>query len=179
MTTETEATKQAARTAIRKIAGTYDVAFTDILFAQVTAVDMAARTCDVKAITGKADTEMKDVNLQSDKSDGELKVPALNSTVVIAHSNTTDPFVILWSDIDEISWKGGNFGGLTKTQELKSQIDKLNSQLQAVISSLQNWTVVPNDGGSALKAYFAAQIAGKIQGDFSNIENTTIKHGDK
>ncbi len=117
--------------------------------------------------------------LQADSGDGELKVPSDGTTVAMCHSLLVDPFVICGQDYDSIMWKGGNFGGLCKTLELQTQINKLNAQLQAVISSLQNWTVAPTDGGAALKAFFATQILGKAAGDFSNIENQKIIHGDK
>jgi hypothetical protein len=166
---------------IQMIARTYKVDIMDILFGTVKAgsYDSTSRTITVIPITGNSDTEITGVLLQADSGDGELKVPSDGTTVAMCHSLLVDPFVICGQDYDSIMWKGGNFGGLCKTLELQTQINKLNAQLQAVISSLQNWTVAPTDGGAALKAFFATQILGKAAGDFSNIENQKIIHGDK
>lgn len=119
------------------------------------------------------------LNISNASSTAQLKI-VVNGTCVL-HTK---------GDIDLTSFEGdmhllskaiqlldGSLGGLTKTQELKTQLDKLNNQLQAVISSLQNWIPVPNDGGAALKTYFNTQISGKVAGDFSNIENANITHG--
>jgi hypothetical protein len=134
---------------IQMIAKTYKVDIMDILFGTVKAgsYDSTSRTITVIPITGNSDTEITGVLLQADSGDGELKVPSDGTTVAMCHSLLVDPFVICGQDYDSIMWKGGNFGGLCKTLELQTQINKLNAQLQAVISSLQNWTVAPTDGG--------------------------------
>lgn len=174
-----ENTKKAAITAIQKIANTYDADINEIIFAKVISVDETERTCIVSGLTGGATTTVEGVSLTPDRNDGETKVPAIGSTVAVAISNQLDAFIIAWSDLEKINWKGGNFGGLTKTIELKTQLDRLNAQLQAIISSLTNWVPVDGDGGRALKTFFATQIAGKPAGSFTNIENVKIKHGDK
>jgi hypothetical protein len=71
----------------------------------------------------------------------------------------------------------GSFGGLTKTLELKTQIEKSNEVLQIIMQTLTTWTPVSSDGGAALKAAVISALAGKAVGDFSQIENTAITHG--
>lgn len=189
----TSAEKQALRTAIRKVAGTYGLDIVEIISATVVSVDKAGRTCVVEPISGKSDTQIPDVGLMQERNDGEFKIPSIGSTVGVAMSTQVDPYLISWSDLDEwylvigtttidvlagtIKFGDGSYGGLTKTQELQTQINKLNAQLQAVVTTLQTWTPVPNDGGSALKVAFASAIAGKPAGSFSDIENTSITHG--
>lgn len=187
------ATKQAIRTAIKKIAKTDNIDLVEIINCNVVSVDKAARTCVVKPLSGKSDTEIEDVGLMVERNDGELKVPSVDSTVTVAMSTLIDPYLIGWSDLDEwtvtinktvinlkdgsIQFGDGTYGGLTKTQDLETEIDKLNAQLQAVISTLTNWVPVPSDGGAALKTAFALAIALKPAGDFSDIENGEITHG--
>ncbi len=89
---------------------------------------------------------------------------------------------IVISSTGTIQLNDGSYGGLVianGTSGLQNQLNNMNAQLQAVISSLTNWAPTPNDGGAALKTYFSTQIAGKQQADFSSIINADITHGPK
>ncbi len=97
--------------------------------------------------------------------------------VIIAPIDDFEYVVVMFSQLDSIKMLNGSYGGLTKTQELKTQLDKTNAVLQAVVDSLKNWTVVANDGGAALKAFFNIQLGIKVVGDYSQIENDKITHG--
>lgn len=189
----TQSQKQEARTAIQKIARTYGLDIVEIINATIISVDKAARTCSVQPITGKSTTQIDDVGLMPEKNDGEFKIPSVGSTVGVAMSVQVDPYIISWSDLDEwlmvigtttidmiggsIKLGDGSYGGLAKTIVLQAQINKLNAQLQAVITALSSWPPVNGDGGAALKAFFTSQIAGKLPGDFSDIINEDITHG--
>lgn len=173
------------REGIEQLAGTHlkdKVLFVDC---NVNSIDMEAGTCSATPIGGDAPVQITGINLESDVADGLLIIPVINSTITVFYSKRNLPYIIKYSDIDTIYYSGnlwqfgdGSFGGLTKTQELKKQLDMVNAQLQAVISSLKNWIPVPNDGGTALQTYFNLQIAGKDPGDFSNIENPNVTHGE-
>lgn len=136
-------------------------------------------TTDNTAIVNPIDDQDQEitVRIQADKQNGFFIRPSIGSIVGIIMDSDHTGEIVCFSQADLIQMLDGSFGGLTKTQELKTQIDKLNAQLQAVINSLTNWAVIPSDGGAALKTYFATQISGKTAGDFSNIENTHITHG--
>ena len=82
-------------------------------------------------------------------------------------------------DTDGWTFNGGELGGLTKTQELKTQLDKVTARIDGILDAINSSTVIatPYDGGSALWALFQAQIALVTdKEDFSSIENTKITH---
>lgn len=185
--------------AIRSLSGTKDKDLPSFYICTVESFDLQTQTCNCIPVGGDATTAIPGVQLKADPNNGILVIPKIGSTVVVAMSLQTSAYLFMFSDIDsmevaisngvgnnptrfkieagKIQMNDGSLGGLTKTQELKTQIDKMNVQLQQVIASLSGWTVVANDGGLALKTNFIAGIAGKPAADFTQIENTLIRHG--
>lgn len=131
--------------------------------------------CDCQPITG--DAILLGVRLQADTGNGLLMIPADGSVVIVQPINNSTGVVTMFSQVERIKFLDGSYGGLTKTQELKTQLDKTNAVVTAIVNSLTGWTPVTSDGGAALKAYFAGQIAGKTVGNYANIENDKITHG--
>ena len=140
-----------------------------------TVISVEGDTCTVSM--GGSDTEVEGVRLQMDGSSGVLYTPAEGSTVLLAKISDFDFAVIMFSELSEVKFLDGSFGGLTKTKELKTQLDKSNEVLQLIAQALTTWTPVSNDGGAALKAAVTAALAGKAVGNFSNIENENVTHG--
>jgi hypothetical protein len=169
---------------LQKIARTATSDYIKFFYATVESVDESERTCTAKALDDDSDEPLLDIQLMAEPNDGMLKIPTVGSEVIVGYNRDDNPFVICFGQLDKVichtevvfQFNKGELGGLTKTKVLQDELGKLNAQLQAVISSLSNWTTVPNDGGAALKAYFASQIAGKTAGDFSAIENTKVTH---
>jgi hypothetical protein len=118
-----------------------------------------------------------DVRLLAGDGNGLTYIPKVGSVVIVKMISDVSGFVAMFSQLDNIQFLDGSFGGLTKTPELKIQLDKTKEVVDAIKDSLTNWTTVPNDGGAALKTFFAGQIAGKNTGDYSDIENDKITHG--
>lgn len=81
-----------------------------------------------------------------------------------------------------ITFDGDNFGGMCKTVELKDQLDKLSARLDNVVTALKNSPTTAEDGGAAYKSGIGTIIDTYTEThpkeDFSQIENTKIKHGD-
>lgn len=117
-------------------------------------------------INWKIDPPMRDEN--GDEQDGET-----NDEINLTVGETT---VLINKDV--FSFNGGSLGGLTKTQELKTQLDKTTQLLQQLITVLSGAPIPePGNGApSALQTSLAAAIAGLSLGDFSNIENEKITH---
>ena len=148
--------------------------------ATVLSVDMSNLTCDVKPLDGGAD--IYSVRLKSDLDGGDngfVIIPKTESTVLVSMVMNNDQysFVSMFSQVEEIWLNGANYNGIVKADELKSQLDKTNKVINALVSALTEWTPAPGDGGAALKVYFASLIAGKTVGDYSDIKNEKVKHG--
>lgn len=179
-----ESTKQAARRAIRKIAGTEDLHIVDIEFAEVNSVNMTERTCVVTPITGKSNAQISDVSLSIDRNDGEIRKPTIGSIVGIAISNQLDAFVFAWSDLDMIIWKGGNYNGLVKVKELTDKLNNLEQKVNNLINAMATHTHLSASPGSptgvstaSVPPYTPDQLITPTQQ--SELENTLIKHGSK
>ena len=87
-------------------------------------------------------------------------------------------WLIYASETELVEFNGGENGGLTNTPELKTQLDKTNAVLQAIITVLSG-TPIPEPGSgspSALQTALKAAITGKQLGDFGQIEDSKITH---
>lgn len=164
------------REAIREIAKD-PVSFRGIRLGNVVSVNDSARTCVVNVLDSETDIEGVRLHSTGESANGMYYKPAIDSLVGIMPLFSFEYCVVLYSDLEEISFLDGSYGGLTKTQELKTQLDKTNSVVQAIVDTLQQWTPVSNDGGAALKAFFPTKLLTKTVGDFSGIENDKVTHG--
>ncbi|MCA0428332.1 MAG: hypothetical protein LCH37_12945 [Bacteroidetes bacterium] len=140
--------------------------------------EVSGVSCTVEPING--DVEISGVKLSFEDNPDTLIIPAVNSLVVVGSSriNKTDKryFIVQVAKAQSIKLKGNQFS-LTKTELLVEELNKTNAVVNAIKDSLLNWTVLPGDGGGALKTLFASSITGKQTGDFSDIKNDEVKHG--
>ena len=151
--------------------------------AVVLSVDIPNRKCSCTAIDGHTEYELPTVKLMASVDDGVLIEPEIGSTIKVIFSQNIEPFAVQFSGIkniwilasEKIIFNDGGFGGLTKTKELKTQLDKLTKRVDGIISALNNHiATVPADMGSALIAQLATIIDKE---NFGNIENLDIIHG--
>lgn len=190
--------------AIRTIAGTENMDPTTFAFANVVSVDIKARTCVVETISDKQPVEIQDVLLMASVGDGSLKIPAVDSTVIIAYTNQVTPFVFMYSDLDDIImtvgksqismksgltvFNDGSYGGLIKIVELVERLNNLEKDNNNLKQLFGSWTVSPNDGGAALRTVVTGIAAGPplptswagkslTETDRKDIENETVTHG--
>lgn len=78
-----------------------------------------------------------------------------------------------------ISLNGDSYGGLCKTQELKSQLDKATARIDGIIDALKNSATGSQDGGATYKTNITLALAQLVdKEDYSNIESDSVKHGD-
>lgn len=172
--------------AVRKLAG---VQFTDqvsTIACTVNSVDIAARTCDCTPISGEAGTDIPNVALMAEVEDGFLLIPEVDSTVFVVYSKYNPPYVSLFSKIagvlftsGTIQFNDGSFGGLTKTPELRDQLNKTNQLLTAILDVLNGPPInEPGSGApSALQTALKAALVGEALGDYTSIENEIVTHG--
>lgn len=191
---EAEASKQAARTAIRKVAKTYNLDIVEIINATVVSVDKTARTCVVTPISGKSDTNIEDVGLMPERNDGEFKIPAVGSTVGVTMSTQVAPYIFSWSDLAEwylvigtttidvlagtIKFGDGSFLGLVKVSDLTTKLNAIENDINTLKNVFATWAPVANDGGAALKVAAATWYGDTLTPtNQSEIENENITHG--
>lgn len=71
-------------------------------YAEVSAVNEKARTCDVKLLNGRAELDVTDVQLMATIQDGLLQIPSIGSTVVVCNTPNMQPYVGLFSNLDKV-----------------------------------------------------------------------------
>ena len=169
--------------AIQDIVGIHADDKVILVMAEVNSVSIEDRTANVTTISGKA-SNTYDVNLQAVASDGILVSPTIGSTVYVLSSKYTTPFIVQYSDIDQIYYtlthieltgkanlNGDNYGGLIKIQDL---VDKINT-LENKVNELQTWGTTLSL--TTVSPFEPVEII--IPTQVSDIENNTIKHGNK
>ena len=148
--------------------------------AKVLSVDLEAMTAKVAPIAAE-DVPIYSVRLAATDAPahGVICVPVVGSTVLVASIGTKwqAAYVAMVSEVEVVWIRGDQFGGLVKAPELKTQLDKTNAVVLALMQTLLTWAPVPGDGGAALKLAITSALAGKTLGTFVNLENTNVKHG--
>jgi len=171
---------RAIQTAVQKIAGTFKRDTVSLLDCEVVSVDENKATCVVKTVSGDSSIEIPDVLLQGAICDGLLIIPTVGSSVKVLQSIYTNPFVVLYSDIDKfylqvgdssmtffdkkqsdgsiINLNDGSFKGLVKVDELVKKLNALEDDLNKYKQALQTLlTTTVNEPGNGLPSAF--QIA--------------------
>lgn len=83
----------------------------DIYYARVNAdspYDIAKRTCNCTLLSGKSDVNLKSVGLMAEINDGLLILPSPGSTVIIAKAPNSDPYVVMFSQVDQVLYIAGD-----------------------------------------------------------------------
>lgn len=142
-------------------------------------VDWTARTCDIEPQEGGA--LLLDV-LLSPNIGGALGIigkPVIGADCVVMMLTPEVGLLISCAQYEQVSINGEDLGGIVKALELKQQLNKTNSLLNALITAI-NGTPVPEPGNgspSALQTALKTAITGQALGDYSNIESNIFKHG--
>ena len=144
-------------------------------YATVKAVDGAF--CSVIPFDGVEIIE--DVELQSVTStNGLLLTPVIDSVVLVSWLSKNKPFVSMYSELESVSLRGDQLGGLIIIDELKKELDIVTDRLDTLYDALKNGTTGVEDGGALYKSTISIKLATQIEKeDYSNIENENVKHG--
>ncbi len=137
---------------IQKAAGSFMTDKVYFFDAEVLSVDNDTRTCDVVTIGGKSSNELT-VRLMATVDDGEYKIPKVGSTVVVFGSDRVDPVIIMYSEIESITWLGGEYGGVPivthPTNVNKGLLKKINNLEHIVNDLISKYNVHTHAGVTA------------------------------
>ena len=130
---------------IRHLAGTHGQDKVQIEAASVDSVDLSTRTCNVTTISSKQSTAIEGVRLMAAIDDGILFVPTLGSTILVTYSTYQLPFVLLFSQVDQvlfisgssqfsikdgiIQFNDGSYGGLIEVAALITKLNNIENML--------------------------------------------------
>lgn len=161
------------RQAIQALSGVNDLTFEGIP-CKVSNINTTEMTCTCTPING--DAEFFDVLLNADADKGFTLIPADKSVVIVQQTSQATAYVSMVSKVDQIYLAGDANGGLVKVQVLNAALNNLQTEintLKVAITALMAG-YAPIDGGVALSTFTALVLP---QINISQIENTTVKHG--
>lgn len=141
--------------AIRKLAGTYNVDTIYLVTGKVLSVDETAGTCSVEAVTGKATTTIEGVEFQTTISDGLLIIPKVDSEVKVLFSTYTTPFIAQYGDVEKmylaadlIQFNDGALEGIVKVIELTQKLNNIENKVNSIISTFNSHTHTSGGAGA-------------------------------
>lgn len=138
--------------------------------------------CDCEPLDGTAIIE--DVRLVANFTDSTTKagfilVPKVDSLVLITFISPSVAYVSMVSEVDFVYLNGNLYGGLVKVSDLTLKLNNAENKINALITAINGWTPVPNDGGAALKVALTAWLASSLTPTVrADLENTKVNHGD-
>jgi len=181
---------------LRRITGTVKGSF-PVMSGKVTAYDETDNSVSIILTMGDTEGETDDIpsvviegimnNVSSGNFGGVYMVPTIGADCEVMEIDGAGKWeMIKASSYDKVIIQGnilvqfndGSNGGLTITPELKTQLAKNNALLSHLITVI-NGVVIDEPGSgaaSALQAALKTAIAADELGDFSNIEDTKVKH---
>ena len=84
----------------------------------------------------------------------------------------------MFSEIETVSIRGDQYGGLIKIEELKKQLEIVTSRLNTLYDAIKNATTAAQDGGATLQSTMKVILSTQIETEnFDSIENESVKHG--
>lgn len=112
---------------------------------------------------------------------GVIVKPSLNSNVLVLFTNNskTNGFVVCVEETDDIEINGMTFGGLVKINALKTEMAKLEANINILKAATLTAISVYSgalDGGASASA-FSATIGTMSPQNLTQLENTKVKHG--
>lgn len=153
----------------------------------ITSVDESKFTCDVLVGDSVSSSTFFDVPLRVLISNqaSVIEIPEINTPCVICFrdSNIGRPQILMIHKAlkilvicDQIVFNNGSLGGLVKVNDLVTRLNTIEQDINALKNAFSSWTVVPNDGGGALKTATTVWYSQQLQPtQVGQIENPKIK----
>jgi hypothetical protein len=172
---------------------------TEAFSAEVTAVDIPSRSCTVLSISSEAQLEYTGVWLMPQVCDGILYVPKVGSTVIVENNKNLQPYVVMWSELDQVMYVVGNttlqmtgtgvnldgnvYGGVPMVQPLLDKINRLESKVNDFIGMYNVHTHVVTNATPVIAAPVIAGAPLITETIItpttvrSDLENIKVQHG--
>jgi hypothetical protein len=181
--------------AVQTLAGTYNADTVHLLTAEVDSVDIPSRSCTVTTISGKNQTAIENVKLMAAIDDGVLFVPTVGSTVMISYSNYNLPFIVQYSEVDQIlfisgssqvsivdgkiMFNDGSYGGLIQIEKLVQKLNNLENLVNDLVAKFNSHThILTLTSGTGTAAPTASpETTTLTDTQRSDLENNLIQHG--
>lgn len=124
------------------------------------------------------DSDFLEVRLQAGEGNGVLIIPKLNSIVIVQPINEITGYISLFSEIESIKYFDGSLGGMVTVESLTQKLNNLETEINDLKRLINQWVVIPSDGGLALKTILTIWASSTIQETQRNeIENLNVTHG--
>jgi len=168
------------RQAIQALSGLNDLQYEGVV-CNVSDIDLATFTCTCTPIDGSA--EFYEVLLNADADKGFTLIPKDGSVVIIQQTSQANAYLTMVSKVDQVYLAGDANGGLVKVQVLNTALNNLQTEINTLKATLSaNLTAMGAalsgvDGGvtTTQAGILSALVLPQI--NISQIENTTVKHG--
>jgi hypothetical protein len=147
------------------------------LFCTVKSVDKEKSTIVAEPING--DAPINGVKLITGAAEnGVLLVPVVGSVVVVTFTSKTRGIVSLFSEVESVSLRGDQKGGVLIADEMRTQLDRMTARIDGVINALNSSS--PDSSTGTFKASLTPllkTVENLPVEDWENIENENVKHG--
>lgn len=164
--------------------------------AEVLSVDVSTRSCSVRSISSETEMEYPEVWLMPEKVDGILYVPKVGSTVIVENNANLQPYIGMWSKIDEIlyvvgsttfsmtpgltKFNDGAFGGIPIVGKVEENFTTLKNYIKNILEpAIGNAFTAVGAGGAASgpngKISFDAATTGQVI-TVEDMEDTAVTH---
>lgn len=181
-------------TAVKKLSGTDNMDNVKYIVCTVVSVNESERKCDVSTVSNAGEMILEGVSLMAEIDDGDLRLPAIDSTVIVSYSDNVAPFVVQWADIqkwlmivgnsgiditsDLIKFNDGSYGGLVKVIELTSRLNDVENALIELKTKYNTHTHTGVTTGGGTSGTTAAVLTNTVTNTTrQDIENSNTIHG--
>lgn len=171
--------------AIQHLAKTKGHAFYHSELCVVTSVTINSEKKVISCESINSDSIFSEVDLSAEYNNGFIIAPKVGSNVVVGFSAKVDPFVMMFSEIENIYLdvesgiiiNGGDNGGVVKVQDLVGKLNALENLVNNILNTLKT-TVIPLASSGTYPfapLYTSFNVISPIT-TVNDLENTKLKH---
>ena len=106
--------------------------------------------CEVEPLNGEAN--IMEARYAIDTTSKTIYKPKKGSLVSVTMFAPSAGVITSYSELEEISLNGSNYGGLVIGANLVQKLNTIEADINNLKAIFASWVVVPTDGGAALKA---------------------------